>query len=189
MGYKVDKIFEDCACLGKVHSKEQYKVNSDKFKEERYPELETLVKAQDVEAECRQFCEDVFMTFKKFGKVRGTDRMNLNYFMIFYVFPTILSEEGDKAAEICETLKNTWNCPIIIYTRPKYSNTHYEEMVKKTYDVVKKWNIGLIDLWTDADMTPAKTGYMKDAIHPTRLGYDNLWTPKFEAYIAEYLRK
>ena len=109
MGYKVDKIFEDCACLGKVYSKEQYKVNSDKFKEERYPELETLVKAQDVEAECRQFCEDVFMTFKKFGKVRGTDRMNLNYFMIFYVFPTILSEEGDKAAEICETLKNTWN--------------------------------------------------------------------------------
>ena len=109
MGYKVDKIFEDCACLGKVHSKEQYKVNSDKFKEERYSELETLVKAQDVEAECRQFCEDVFMTFKKFGKVRGTDRMNLNYFMIFYVFPTILSEEGDKAAEICETLKNTWN--------------------------------------------------------------------------------
>jgi len=86
-------------------------------------------------------------------------------------------------------VKNTWNCPIVIYTSPKYSNTHYEQMVQKTYDVVKKWNIGLIDLWTDPDMTPAKAGYMKDAIHPTRLGYDNLWTPKFEAYLAEYLRK
>ncbi|MCR5836730.1 MAG: SGNH/GDSL hydrolase family protein [Lachnospiraceae bacterium] len=86
-------------------------------------------------------------------------------------------------------VKNTWNCPIVIYTSPKYANTHYEQMVQKTYDVVKKWNIGLIDLWTDPDMTPAKSGYMKDAIHPTRLGYDNLWTPKFEAYLAEYLKK
>ena len=39
------------------------------------------------------FCEDVFEGFKKFGKVRGADQMNLNYFMIYFVFPTILSEE------------------------------------------------------------------------------------------------
>ena len=86
-------------------------------------------------------------------------------------------------------VKNTWNCPIVIYTSPKYSNTHYEAMVQKTYKVVEKWNIGLIDLWTDKDMYPPKAGCMKDAIHPTRKGYDELWTPKFEEYLSEYLAK
>ena len=109
MGYNVDKIFEDCAYLSKVHSKKQYEANSDKFKADRYQELESLVKAQDVESECKQLCEDVFMAYKKFGKVRGADQMNLNYFMIFYVFPTILSEEGEKGTEICDVLRDTWN--------------------------------------------------------------------------------
>lgn len=109
MGYNVDKIFADCAYLSKVHSKKQYESHSDRFKTERYQEFSALVNSDDVETECKQFCEDVFMAFKKFGKVRGADQMNLNYFMIFYVFPTILSEEGERATKICDVLRDTWN--------------------------------------------------------------------------------
>ncbi|SDB31381.1 hypothetical protein SAMN02910298_01558 [Pseudobutyrivibrio sp. YE44] len=108
MSYNVNKIFEDVAYLSKVHTKKEYEAHTINFKEDRYGEFEALVKASDVTAECKQFCEDVFAGFKKFGKVRGTDQMNLNYFMIYYVFPTILSEE-EKGQEICDNLKDVWN--------------------------------------------------------------------------------
>ncbi len=108
MGYNVDKIFEDVAYLSKVHSKNEYENHTKRFKEERYPELKALVNASDFEAECKNFCEDVFASFKKLGKVRGADMMNLNYFMIYYVFPTILSEE-ENGKELCDTLKDVWN--------------------------------------------------------------------------------
>lgn len=108
MGYNVDKIFQDVAYLSKVHSKGEYESHTKKFKDERYGEFASLVNAADVEAESKNFCEDVFSSFKKFGRVRGADLMNLNYFMIYYVFPTILSEE-EKGTEICDTLKSVWN--------------------------------------------------------------------------------
>ena len=106
--YNVDKIFDDVAFLSKVHNKKQYEANTQNFKSERYPELSALVKAEDVATEAQKLCEDVQAAFKKFGKVRGADQMNLNYFMIYYVFPTILSEEQEGKA-ICDTLKDTWN--------------------------------------------------------------------------------
>lgn len=108
MGYNVEKIFDDVAYLSKVHSKNEYDSHTEKFKEDRYMELASLVHAEDVAAEAKVFCEDVFAAFKKLGKVRGADMMNLNYFMIYYVFPTILSEEK-KGAEICDTLRDVWN--------------------------------------------------------------------------------
>ncbi len=108
MGYNIEKIFEDVAYLSKVHSKKEYESHTERFKNDRYPLFTDLVKATDVQAEAEQFCEDVFGTFKKFGKLRGSDLMNLNYFMIYYVFPTILSEEENGEA-ICDTLRDTWN--------------------------------------------------------------------------------
>lgn len=108
MGYNIEKIFEDVAYLSKVHSKNDYESHTNRFKEDRYQELKALVEASDVEAQAKVFCEDVFNSFKKFGKVRGAEMMNLNYFMIYYVFPTILSEE-EQGTEICDTLKAVWN--------------------------------------------------------------------------------
>ena len=108
MGYNVNKIFEDVNYLSKVHSKKEYEAHTNKFKEDRYGELSTLVQAEDVQGECAKFCDDVFISFKKFGKVRGADLMNLNYFMIYYVFPTILAEE-ENGKETCDILKDVWN--------------------------------------------------------------------------------
>ena len=108
MGYNIEKIFEDHAYLSKVHSKGEYEAHTMKFKSDRYDLLASLVNADDVSAECQQFCEDVFLKFKKLGRIRGAEQMNLNYFMIYYVFPTILSEE-EKGEEICNTLRDTWN--------------------------------------------------------------------------------
>ncbi len=134
MSYNVNKIFEDVAYLSKVHSKKEYEAHTSKFKDDRYGELTTLVKSDDVAAECNQFCEDVFTSFKKFGKVRGTDQMNLNYFMIYYVFPTILSEE-ENGSEICDTLKEVWNQHFKCNISYTDYNTLYEGFQTKIFGI------------------------------------------------------
>lgn len=108
MSYNVEKIFLDLARMSKVHSKADYEKYTKVFTDERYGELDDLVKADNLEEQCQLFCEDVFENYKKFGKVRGGDQMNLNYFMIFFVFPTILSNEENGEA-ICDVLRDTWN--------------------------------------------------------------------------------
>lgn len=108
MGFDVEKIFEDAAYLSKVHTKKDYEKQMDMFKERRYDLLADLINADDVAAASKQLCLDVNDKFKKFGKVRGSDLMNLNYFLIYYVFPSILMNE-EKGQDICEALKDAWN--------------------------------------------------------------------------------
>ncbi|MBR5637123.1 MAG: hypothetical protein IKW81_09370 [Pseudobutyrivibrio sp.] len=134
MSYNVNKIFEDVSYLSKVHSKKEYEANSLRFKDERYGELENLISAEDVSAEARSFCEDVFISFKKFGKVRGADLMNLNYFMIYYVFPTILCEEQEGKA-ICDAIKDTWNSYFKCNISYTDYNTLYEGFQTKIFGI------------------------------------------------------
>ncbi|MCH5190972.1 MAG: SGNH/GDSL hydrolase family protein [Oscillospiraceae bacterium] len=84
-------------------------------------------------------------------------------------------------------VKETWDCPVIFYTGTKYDSEQYEKMVDLLLDVQKKWNIGVIDLWNDADMNAVSRDdyklYMANGIHPTRAGYREWWLPKFEEYL------
>lgn len=134
MSYNVNKIFEDVVYLSKVHSKSSYESNTNRFKEDRYPEFSDLVKADDVAAESQKFCEDVFLAFKKFGKVRAADLMNLNYFMIYYVFPTILCEEQEGKV-ICDTLRDTWNSYFKSNINYTDYNTLYEGFQTKIFGI------------------------------------------------------
>ena len=112
MGYNVEKLFEDAGKLSKVNNKKAYEANIEMFKSNRYELLNDLVDADDsqLQSQAKQLCEDVTAAFKKFGKVRGGDLMNLNYFMIFYVFPAIQqNEEKEKSIRICDILRDTWN--------------------------------------------------------------------------------
>ncbi len=107
MTFDIEKIFEDVDYLSRVHSKKEYESYSRAFMSDRYYLLEDLISEDDVQTQSQLFCEDVYSSFKKFGKVRGRDQMNLNYFMIYYLFPNLLKEENGK--EICDTLKDEWN--------------------------------------------------------------------------------
>lgn len=87
--------------------------------------------------------------------------------------------------------RNTWKCPVIFYTGTRYNSPQYEEMVKALLQLQKKWEIGVIDLWNDAQMNQVTKEeyevYMVDPIHPSRLGYKEWWTPKFEERLKELL--
>lgn len=87
--------------------------------------------------------------------------------------------------------KQTWDCPVFFYTGTQYKSEHYEKMVALLLDIQAKWDIGVIDLWNDAEMNAVSKAdyalYMVNGIHPSRAGYRDWWTPKFEAYLNENL--
>lgn len=89
--------------------------------------------------------------------------------------------------------KETWNCPVIFYTGTRYDSAPYSAMVELLLKLQEKWHIGVIDLWNDPDMNAVSPSqyslYMNDPIHPTRLGYQEWWTPKFEDYLKRYLQE
>lgn len=84
--------------------------------------------------------------------------------------------------------QQTWDCPVVFYTGTQYNNAEYEKMVDLLLDLQQKWDIGVIDLWNDPEMNAVSKAdynlYMSDSIHPTRAGYRDWWTPKFEGYLT-----
>lgn len=89
-------------------------------------------------------------------------------------------------------VQQTWDCPVMYYTGTKYDSEQYGTMVADLLKLQEKWEIGVIDLWDDADMNAVSaedySKYMaEDGIHPTRDGYVEWWTPKFEQAITDYL--
>lgn len=85
--------------------------------------------------------------------------------------------------------RETWDCPVIFYTGTQYDNAHYAQMVDLLLEIQEKWGIGVIDLWNDAEMNAVSAEdykfYMVNGIHPSRAGYRDWWTPKFEAYLTD----
>lgn len=87
--------------------------------------------------------------------------------------------------------QETWGCPVVFYTGTRYDSPEYEQMVNRLLALQEKWGIGVIDLWNDEEMNAVSKAeyklYMFDSIHPTRAGYRDWWTPKFETYLSGVL--
>ena len=54
------------------------------------------------------FVESVKQIFEKNGKIKGRLQADLNFFMIYYVFPAILMTQSDDAKLMADTLCETW---------------------------------------------------------------------------------
>jgi len=89
-------------------------------------------------------------------------------------------------------VKAKWNCPVAFYTNPQYDAGEYAEMVTLLHKIADKWNIAVIDLWSDATWNQItaeqRERYMADPIHPTKEGYLEWWTPRFENEIKKILK-
>lgn len=101
---------------------------------------------------------------------------------------------------IIEYVQGTWDCPVVFYTGTYFASDAYQEMVEKLLTLREKRGIYVVDLWNDEELKEmcmsGKTGpYMKtqygsdrtDHIHPNAKGYEELWTPRFEAAFREIL--
>lgn len=88
---------------------------------------------------------------------------------------------------------DTWNCPVVFYTGSWYESEEYAAMVDRLMELKDKWDIGVIDLYTDEAFNDIDAEsyalYMADPIHPTKAGYTEWWFPKMEADLeAELIR-
>lgn len=86
---------------------------------------------------------------------------------------------------------DTWDCPVVFYTGSCYESPEYAAMVDRLRALQQKWNVGVIDLYTDERFNDidAETYafYMYDEIHPTKAGYLEWWFPKMEAELIAIL--
>lgn len=89
-------------------------------------------------------------------------------------------------------VQKTWNCPVIFYSGSYYESDAYAAMVNRMLELQDKWDIGVIDLYNDAEVNGIDEDiynfYMFDNIHPTKAGYLEWWTPVIEAGLYEYLK-
>ncbi len=92
---------------------------------------------------------------------------------------------------IISYVSDTWGCPIVFYTGSYYENKNYIEMAEKLMEIKKLRGIGVIDLFFDKGFNNIEPEvyrlYMNDPVHPTRAGYREWWTPKFEEYFIKVL--
>lgn len=86
-----------------------------------------------------------------------------------------------------------WHCPIVFYTNARYHSENYAEMVTLLHKIADKWQIVVIDMWSDDvfnDITAEqRTLWMADQIHPTKAGYLEWWTPYMEAKLKEVIQQ
>ena len=95
-------------------------------------------------------------------------------------------------ATIIAYARDTFNCPVCFYTGTYCQKEHYDEMVQLLLEIQKKWDIGVIDMFNNPDMTAVYgteqyNTYMYDEVHPFRVGYVEWWTPVIDAALTEYM--
>lgn len=89
---------------------------------------------------------------------------------------------------ILDYIKKTWNCPVIVFSSPKFENNFYDKMVMRTKELQEKWGFKFLNFWADDEFffnEQDKKLYMLDERHPTRAGYKLAWAPKFEEVLTE----
>lgn len=88
--------------------------------------------------------------------------------------------------------RGTWDCPVVFYTGSYYDSTEYAAMVDRLYELKEKWDIGVIDLYTDKTFNEIDAEkydyYMFDPIHPTKAGYVEWWFPRMEEELTGILK-
>lgn len=93
---------------------------------------------------------------------------------------------------ICYARK-TWDCPVVFFTGSYYSSENYAAMVNQLLSLQEKWEIGVLDLWTDEQWNALSKQdrdlYMNDKIHPTKAGYRDWWCPEMERQLLLYLQE
>ena len=112
---QVEAVFENMAPMLKGLKKKTYEANMKAFQEknnEFFFEMMEQLKFGNKEVIARHlsnsFVAAVKQIFEKRGKIKGNQQMDLNFFMIYYVFPAILMTQSEDAKLMADTLCETW---------------------------------------------------------------------------------
>ncbi len=98
-------------------NKASYEANMKSFEEEYGPAMDALMavgaEGQDAagayESVAVDFSRKVYEKFEKKGKIGSILLMDLNFMMIYYVFPYLLKNKDRGGEELASVLKGRWN--------------------------------------------------------------------------------
>ena len=123
MAYNIDRLlglFEDRDVYLKRLNKKTYESNMQEFRSMYGPEIDGVLQfvsgSEDIKSAAESVAEDfsrkAFDKYQKRGKIGGTLMMDINFMMVYYVFPYLIGQKGEDtqaAAVTAEVLKDKWN--------------------------------------------------------------------------------
>ena len=113
----IENIFENRNAMLKHLKKKSYEENTEFFKKNYghlFDEMFDYVNSAEDKNAAAVEIGNVFINAvtKKFagknGKISGRDQVDLNFFMIYYVFPTIISYESEDNKLIADAICDKW---------------------------------------------------------------------------------
>lgn len=119
----------------------------------------------------------------KFGEVTADDVRSPSAFDTATTFGAI--------EYIVATIQNEYDCPVIFYTNSYFKDANYPKMIEGLDAIQKKYHIEVLDLYRDEAFNDISkedyARYMRDDIHPMKLGYRDWWLPAFEKILIDLL--
>ncbi|GEM_PF-729334 len=96
--------------------------------------------------------------------------------------------------------RDTFHCPVVFYTNPRFDSKEYAAMVDCLTQLVEEANkdgsglpVYILDFWNNEVFSKLSQqtlkAWMADPIHPTMAGYQGWWTPVFGAFLEGVVKK
>ena len=131
---QVETMFDDMEKMIKKLKKKQYEENMENFMtayEAYFLEMETYMSENDPQTAAKEisqvFVDAVKERYEVKGQIKGYVQADLNLFMIYYVFPTILKRDHEHAKLLADTLCETWGSS---FKDSKIGYTDYDSLYK-----------------------------------------------------------
>ena len=113
---QVESIFDDMAAMLKKIKKKTYEPRMKDFRERHghyFTEMTEYLDSMEDKEQAAQDVADAFVEAVKAhaevkGKIGGRKQVDMNFFMIYYVFPAILLTEHENAKDIADAICKKW---------------------------------------------------------------------------------
>lgn len=145
-----DMMFDNMKEMIENQQKSSYQKNMEIFREKNGHFFQKMIRyteqSEDKGAAAREIADcitdAVKNRFSKRGKINSRTQVDLNLFMIYYVFPAILLTGSEDATLIADQIRDTWAA------RFKNSNIQYVDY-DKLYGSFQKKILGIISIDDD----------------------------------------
>lgn len=112
-----EQIFEDVEQMLRKLKKNSYEANMKRFRERHGDFIDAMIRyvkgsgdeKEAVKLMSEAFAKDVQSAFSVRGRIGGRKQADMNFYMIYYVFPAILLTNEDCASELCDGIRDAWN--------------------------------------------------------------------------------
>lgn len=112
----VESIFDNMVIMLKKIKKKNYEERMTNFRKEYghyFQEMTEYVESQEEKQAAVKNVADVFVekvkeNAEEKGKINGRKQADMNFFMIYYVFPAILLTEHEAANDIADSICKKW---------------------------------------------------------------------------------